>query len=40
MIKIIKKLRKEKGLYLITTELDAKAAHIVTEDEQFLSRNP
>lgn len=34
MIKILKKLRKEKGLYLIVTELDAKAADIITEYEK------
>ena len=34
MIKILKKLRKEKGLYLIVTELDAKAADINTEHEK------
>jgi hypothetical protein len=34
MIKILKHLRKEKGLYLITTELDAKAAGITTKSEK------
>ena len=34
MIKILKKLRKEKGLYLIVTELDAKLAHVTTEFEK------
>jgi hypothetical protein len=34
MIKILKKLRREKGLYLITTELDAKAADITTNYEK------
>ena len=34
MIKILKKLRKERGLYLITTELDAKAACITTDYEK------
>lgn len=34
MIRIVKKLRKEKGLYLIVTELDAKAACITTDYEK------
>ncbi|MCK4454682.1 hypothetical protein KAW18_03795 [candidate division WOR-3 bacterium] len=34
MIKILKSLRKEKGLYLIITELDAKAADIITRDQK------
>jgi hypothetical protein len=34
MIKVLKKLRKEKGLYLIVTELNAKAADIITEYEK------
>ena len=34
MIRIIKKLRKEKGLYLVVTGIDAKAAHITTKDRK------
>lgn len=34
MIKILKHLRKEKGLYLIVTEIDAKAADITAEDQK------